>query len=78
MATPVSTKNRTAIRFQGAERDCLPCTHRVRCLRTPEKTATRQVAFFGPLVADRAASHTEKMRERIDSAARPGPLQHSA
>lgn len=62
-------ENRIAARFQGAERDCLPCTHRERCLRTPEKTATRQVAFFGPLLADRVRSHTENMRERIDSAA---------
>ena len=61
-------QNRTAVRFQGAERDCLPCTHRHQCLRTPEKTATRQVAFFGPLSVDRVRSHTEKMRERIDSA----------
>ena len=60
--------NRIAVRFQGGERDCLPCTQRARCLRTPEKTATRQAAFFGPLLADRIRSHTEKMRERIDSA----------
>jgi hypothetical protein len=61
-------KNRNAVRCQGAERDCLPCTQRDRCLRTPEKTATRQVAFFGPLLADRTRSHTVQMRERIDSA----------
>jgi hypothetical protein len=61
-------ENRIAVRFQDAERDCLPCTQRDRCLRTPEKTATRQVAFFGPLLADRVRSHTETMRSRIDSA----------
>ena len=61
-------ENRIAVRFQGAERDCLPRTQRARCLRTPEKTATRQIAFFGTLVADRVRSHTEKMRERIDGA----------
>jgi hypothetical protein len=66
--TACQFKRRTAVRFQGAQRDCLPCTQRERCLRTPEKTATRQVAFFAPLLADRPRSHTEKMRERIDSA----------
>lgn len=55
-----------AIKFQGAQRDCGPCTHRDRCLRTPEKTKTRQVSFFQGR-ADGQESHTEKMRARIDS-----------
>ena len=55
------------IRFQGAQRDCVPCTQRKRCLRTPEKTKTRQVAFFQGKLAKTPDSHTDKMKRRIDS-----------
>jgi hypothetical protein len=54
-----------AVKFQGAQRDCLPCTHRDRCLLTPQKTKARQVAFFHGK-ADQE-SHTDKMKRRIDS-----------
>jgi hypothetical protein len=33
-------------KFQGAKRDCIPCELRTKCLRTPDKTPTRQVCFF--------------------------------
>lgn len=55
-----------AVKFQGAQRDCLPCTHRKRCLLTPHKTKTRQVAFFQGR-ADGNESYTDKMKRRIDS-----------
>jgi len=55
------------VRFQGAQRDCVPCTHRDRCLRTPHKTKTRQVAFFKGKAPDTPQSHTERMRNLIDS-----------
>ena len=35
-----------ATKYTGAERDCVPCEQRRRCLRTPDKTKVRQVAFF--------------------------------
>ena len=55
------------IKFQGAQRDCLPCPLRQHCLRKPEITKTRQVAaFLGP-IAGAPKSHTQQMRERIDS-----------
>ncbi len=57
---------RAAIRFKGAQRDCVPCAHRDRCLLTPEKTKVRQVAFFQGK-ADGSVSHTDKMKARIDS-----------
>jgi hypothetical protein len=60
-------RGREAVCFKGAKRDCLLCTQRERCLRTPEKTPTRQVAFFNnnnPTLANRLAL---SMRERIDS-----------
>ena len=59
-------KGKAAIKFQGAQRDCVPCEHRERCLRTPEKTKTRQVTFFQGK-ADGTESYTDKMRQRIDS-----------
>lgn len=41
-----TTNGRKHRKFQGAKRDCVPCELRERCLRHPERTATRQVAFF--------------------------------
>jgi len=63
------TNGYVSIRFQGAQRDCVPCSHRDRCLRTPEKTPTRQVAFFQGKAATTPESHTERMKKRIDSPA---------
>lgn len=56
-----------AMKFQGAKQDCQPCALRERCLRTPEKTITRQVCFF---LGKRAAGEdwVERMKARIDSA----------
>jgi transposase len=56
-----------AVKFRGAKRDCVPCSQRNRCLRTPERTQTRQVAFFKGKAATTPASHTDKMKRRIDS-----------
>ena len=56
-----------AIKFRGSEGVCGPCTQRDQCLRTPDTTKTRQVAFFiGKLPAKNM--HTERMKQRIDSA----------
>lgn len=55
-----------AMKFRGAERDCLPCTLRTQCLRTPEKTKTRQVAFFRGK-RDGYETHTDRMKRKIDS-----------
>ncbi|MGH9576988.1 MAG: transposase, partial [Terriglobales bacterium] len=41
-----STHGRMHHKFQGAKRDCVPCHLREQCLRYPERTQTRQVAFF--------------------------------
>ena len=58
-----------AAEFRGALRDCVPCTHRARCLRTPEKTKTRTVIFIHGRVAKppRPETHTARMRRRLDS-----------
>ncbi|WP_287399538.1 transposase [Nitrosomonas sp. H1_AOB3] len=55
-----------AMKFRGAERDCQPCTLRAQCLRTPEKTKTRQVAFFRGK-RDGYETHTDRMKRKIDS-----------
>ena len=57
------------IKFQGAQRDCLPCSHRDRCLRTPQKTKTRQVAIFLGKKGGIDESYTDRMKRRIDSPA---------
>ena len=55
-----------AVKFQGAQQDCVPCERRDKCLRTPAKTKTRQVSFFQGK-ADGEPSFTDKMKSRIDS-----------
>lgn len=59
---------------RGAKRDCGPCARRAQCLRTPETTPVRNVAFFHGRVSTRHVDHSAAMRERIDSPA--GRAQH--
>jgi hypothetical protein len=61
-----TNSGRTHHKFQGSQAQCLPCPHRSRCLRKPEKTKTRQVAFFAPRQAS-PLKHTERMKQAIDS-----------
>ena len=62
-----TTHGRTHHKFTGAKRDCVPCALRAQCLRTPEKTVVRQVAFFHRNQPS-PHQHTEAMKRRIDSA----------
>ena len=55
-----------AAKFQGALRDCVPCTQREKCLLKPDKTKVRQVAFFKGKAEQE--SYTDQMKRRIDSA----------
>ena len=57
----VSTK------YTGAQRDCLPCERRAKCLRTPEKTKVRQVSFFRGKAGATEESHSDRMKKAIDS-----------
>ena len=59
-------KGFVAIKFQGAKQDCVPCEMRSQCLRKPDKTEVRQVAFFRGKV-DGEESHTDRMKQKIDS-----------
>jgi transposase len=56
----------TAAKFQGALRDCVPCTLRDKCLLKPDKTKVRQVAFFKGKAEQE--SYTDKMKRKLDSA----------
>src|SRR5688500_7482022 len=55
-----------AVKFRGAQRDCVPCDLRARCLRKPDTTKVRQVAIL-TRKTDQPLSRTERMRRRIDS-----------
>lgn len=55
-------------RFKAAKRSCGPCLLRAQCLRHPERTQQRQVAFFTRR-ATTARRPIEAMREKFDSAA---------
>ncbi len=64
---PCQIKDYMVVKFQGAKQDCMSCQWRVQCLRTPEKTQTRQVAFVQGKVASTQPDVLEQMRQRIDS-----------
>ena len=58
--------------FRGTKRDCVPCALRAQCLRTPETTVVRNVAFFrGRVPTEQAPSpketHTTRMQQRLDA-----------
>jgi len=63
----VVVKGYVGVKFRGAESSCRPCQLRERCLRTPEKTVSRQVAFFRSKTHPTAESATDRMKRRIDS-----------
>lgn len=63
----VVTRGYVAEHFRGAKRDCGPCPLRAQCLRTPERTPTRQVAFFRGKAPDAPESHTARMQRRLDT-----------
>jgi len=61
-----TTNGRRHRKFQGAKRDCVPCHLRDKCLRHPDRTQTRQVAFFDKNQAS-PLRYTERMKVAIDS-----------
>lgn len=54
-----------AIKFRAPEAACQGCPLRTTCLRKPETTSSRQVAV---LTRKAEPTHSQRMRERIDSA----------
>lgn len=63
----VKVKNYQAYKFKGAKRDCLNCHLRKECLRKPEKTETRQLAYFTGKSRSGKERFTEKMKRKIDT-----------
>jgi len=55
------------VKFQGVQRNCVPCEQRERCLRTPDKTKTRQVCFFRGKAAAEPESYTDIMARHRQS-----------
>lgn len=58
----------TAVKFRGPKSACMPCKLRAQCLRHPNRTETRQVAYFLGRNAKGKERFTEKMKRKIDSA----------
>lgn len=56
-----------AAKFKGTKSGCVPCHLRSQCLRHPEKTEIRQVAYFKGRSEQGKNTFTEKMKAKIDS-----------
>ncbi len=54
-------------KFQGAQRDCIPCEQRDKCLRKPDQTKARQVCFFRGKADPAAINVMDLMKRVIDS-----------
>jgi hypothetical protein len=54
-----------ALKFRAPDSACKDCPLRTECLRRPDSSKARQVAVLTKKIQ---ATHTETMRERIDSA----------
>ncbi len=64
----VTVKNYKAFKFKGPKSACMPCKLRRYCLRHPERTEIRQVAYFTGRAANGKQRFTEKMKSKIDTA----------
>ncbi len=57
------------IKFRGSKTNCIPCGLRVKCMKNPEQTVTRQFAYYTGKNEQHAKTFTEKMKEKIDTIA---------
>ena len=55
-----------AHRFKGTQTTCVSCEFREKCIRNPEKTVIRQVAYFAGRTGD-GPTFTDRMKRKIDS-----------
>lgn len=62
-----NTKGFLSVRFRAPKSACLPCKLRKQCLRTPDKTECRQVAYFYGRTEKKQKTFTERMKQKIDS-----------
>ena len=65
----VTVRNHLATKFKGPKSACMPCKLRSQCLRKPEITEARQVAYFLGRSEKGKNTFTEKMKRKIDSEA---------
>jgi hypothetical protein len=61
------TKGKHAVRFKGPKCSCRQCHLRSPCLRYPERTETRAVAYFSGRTKGAKVTFTQRMKEKIDS-----------
>jgi hypothetical protein len=64
----VKVGNFLATKFKGTKSACAPCALRSQCLRHPERTEIRQVAYFSGRSEQGKDTFTEKMKAKIDTA----------
>jgi transposase len=62
------TKGKHAVRFKGPKSCCRPCHLRSKCLRYPERTETRTVAYFTGKNKSARITFSQRMKDKIDSA----------
>ena len=58
--------NEKRYQFKGTQTTCVSCTLREKCIRKPEKTIIRQVAYFAGRTGD-GPTFTDRMKRKIDS-----------
>lgn len=56
-----------AMKFHGRKTDCRVCEARGKCLKYPDRTEARQVAFFNGQDESSPETFTTKMKRKIDS-----------
>lgn len=63
----VTVRNFKATKFKGPKSACVGCALRSQCLRYPERTEIRQVAYFHGRSEQGKKTFTERMKRKIDS-----------
>lgn len=63
----VIISGKQAMRFRGNKTNCRNCNLRTECIRKPDKTETRQVAYFKGTGRDGRETYTRKMKRKLDS-----------
>jgi len=61
------TNDYVGAHVRGAKRDCGPCPLRAQCLRTPDTTPVRNIAFFHGRSDTAGPTYTARMQARIDA-----------
>ena len=61
------TRGCHSVRFKGPKSSCGPCKLRARCLRKPDITEVRAVAYFTGNTRGDQKTFTQRMKDKIDS-----------